>query len=381
MTGTVDGAVSKSPAVANSGVRSGVFVGFDEDREVSSKIIELMRDLGEAAKEPESRGDFRSSGFPYCPIIDLEARVTGEAAFVESYKSGFYTGIGTAVHENLQLWIPLLEKWKKYLWGDWACRGCGVRDPDGAWIPSVRASLQPDECSCGKRDGWQYIEVGFERGEPNYSGKLRMKREGIGPEDLGADEKIKVGGHIDLVFRFGSKFWIVDAKTTGRSKIEDHGWRLNFPSLSNVAQISNYCILLPEKFGVKVGGWILLYLSRDAVSDWPKREPLVRVVSHRWMKSDYKKWNRRLVRAAKGRKYVENLLETGEVRWANAVVASRPCRVVGEYDGWMKAKWYGKKDCPHYASGKCCLPEKFGDGMVDRVEFLASTIQRRSKAS
>lgn len=361
-------------------VDGNIFTGFRESHSINKKVTELMEELVSVAGEPSKKSEFRSSNFPYCPIIDLEARVTGETGFVESYESGFYTSIGTAVHENLQFWIPFIDKWKKHLWGDWACRACGDR-VDGKLVPQVYASLQPEPCSCGKKGaGWQYLEVGFERGELTHEAKALIKKGKLEEKDLTDRHRIPLGGHVDLIFKFGSEFWIIDAKTSGLEKLMKPGWRAYYPSLSNVAQIKNYCIMFKLKFSLPLGGWMLLYVSRDSLLSFRQRKPVVRAVSHEWEDKDFKKWGNRLYRAAKGRKYVENLLETGEVKWAKAVVASRPCRKPSEYKSWMKARWYDKKDCPHFKSGKCCLPEKFGNGMVSRVEFLASTIEANRKA-
>jgi hypothetical protein len=130
-------------------------------------------------------------------------------------------------------------------------------------------------------------------------------------------------------------------------------------------------------------------MSRENVTSKMSRRPLVRTVSNVWTEKEAKKWGGRLDRAVIGRKSVEKLLETGEIKHAKAVVKNRPCQHKGEYHGWMKAKFdyyrspdgKTKDECPHYAGGKCTAMVEAPKSMVSRVEFLAATIEAERRAA
>lgn len=359
---------------------NGVYTNFNQDLELVTLMDKMMDQVVDVEDEPSKKSEFRASGFPYCPIIDLEKQVNGETAFQPTYRSNFYTGIGTAIHENLQHYLPFLNDFKKYVWGDWVCRKCGEKDEYGNWTPQVYASLQPEPCKCGaKQKNWTYLEIAFERGELTHDAKKRLKKGKVKEKDLIETDFIPLSGHVDLVFKIGKEFVIIDAKSTSLRKVENPVWTKNFPSLSNVAQISNYSVMFKLKYGKKVRGWCLLYIARDDITSFPARRPLKRAVTHRWTKGDIKKWGDRLFKAQQGRVLVEQVQERGRKKLFKEIVKSRPCAKEGEYNNWMKAKWYGKKECPH--KNICNVREKSPTSMVNRIEYLVSAIESETKSN
>lgn len=336
-----------------------LYTEYEQSQKFNDFIEGIFTELETTTGGVDKKSEFRSSSFPYCPIIDLENRINGMIGFEEGYRSGFYTGMGTAVHENVQKWLPRLEKYKDKLWGDWVCSGCGQKDSWGNWKRQYHGCLQPKSCDCDKKHKhFIYLEYTIELGELDKHGN---------PSPLAI--------HVDLIFLINGKLWIVDLKTTGYEKISKPDWKKVYPALKYAAQVSNYCVIVERFAKFEVGGWGITYVARDNTKfSTGRRGPMIRTVSNAWDDAERELWGGRLDKATKGRRNVIKLLDTGRVKYAENVVKFRPCRDKKEYKGWMKAHFYGRNECPHFESGRC-PGGKMPGVMVDRVEYLASTIE------
>jgi len=336
-----------------------LYTEYEQSKKFNDFIEGIFTELETASGGIDKRSEFRSSSFPYCPILDLENRISGIIGFEEGYRSGFYTGIGTAVHENVQKWLPRLEKYKDNLWGDWVCSGCGQKDNNGEWRRQYHGCLQPEPCNCDKKHKhFVYLEYTIDKGELDKFGN---------PAPLSI--------HVDLIFLINKKLWVDDLKTTGYEKISKPDWKKTYPALKYATQISNYCVIIERFAKYKVAGWGITYVARDKTNfSTGRRGPMIRTVSNVWDDAERELWEARLDKAAKGRKNVVKLLDTGRVKYAENIVKLRPCSNKKEYKDWMKAHFYGRNECPHFESGRC-PGGKMPGVMVDRVEYLASAIE------
>jgi len=353
---------------------------YRKDKKTNDFLYGVFEELVEHKEDPIKDVGYRSSAFPYCPIVDMENMQSGLEGFEPSYNSEFYTGSGTAHHENLQKWIPLMRKHGVHVWGDWACTN--YKCPD--WNKTFDETGDVNYKNMGrivfakpavKKDGKLSFKTGLKPTKCKSCGATHFKY-----LEVTFAEEFGVSGHVDMIFYIGGKIVIIDFKTT-QDKRFDGEWEKYLPSHSNVCQISNYCVMFERKYKVRPYSWSLIYLSRDRpdLGFYAKAKgPKVLPISHRWKSSDVEKWGARLDKAKTGRAYVERLLKSKSKakteKIATKLVQQRPCREPLEYEDWMKAKFFGKNECPHFASGKCAAKKAAPEIMVQRATHLKKQI-------
>lgn len=177
--------------------------------------------------------ELHPSSFPYCGLQHwytiMKDGGVDEWQELDFYGE-FYTSNGTITHELIQEWLGKGGK----LLGNWKCLN--------------------KKCS-GTRKFSVYKPCPICKGEMEY-------------HELGVKFGKHTTGHLDglyLVKKKG-KYYIIDYKTCGVEAIRKHqsGAEKVFPYLKNVAQIESYCHYVEDNYGIKVGGWLLVYLTRDA---------------------------------------------------------------------------------------------------------------------
>lgn len=174
--------------------------------------------------------ELHPSGFPYCGLRDgyqrLGLRLTDFLVF-RKFDDDFYLNIGTVAHSALQLWLGESKK----MYGDWKCLSCG----------RLHAfQIKPRRCIKCRSKRFDYHEIGGKFGQNVY-------------------------WHSDGLFKDSNgKWWVIDYKTSAVSAIQDHKKTgVRFPYKTNKIQIETYCVLLEQKLGIKISGWMLKYVSRD----------------------------------------------------------------------------------------------------------------------
>ena len=344
------------------------------------------------AKDPAARdAKYRSSRFPYCPVLDLEAMHTGMYEFEPSYSAEFYTKSGTAHHENIQFWMPNLKRHGRYVWGDWGCTNRECPDWNKAFEQTGDASH--------KGVGWvSWAPVLREKDKTLKQKKMRLKK-GLRPHkcpscggtkfkylEITFQNEHGVSGHVDKVLLVGAKIFILDYKTTTFRRFEGE-WEGHLPYLSNIAQISNYCVMFERKYKHRPSSWVLVYVPRERPANMGYygrgSGPIFLPLSQKWTDKNRKQYAARLDRAKAGREAVEKLLQYADHKktdaekietLAKAVSAIRPCRIPLEYETYLEGKFKYKEPCPHFKSGKCAVAKAAPTRIVNRIKYLANEV-------
>lgn len=188
---------------------------------------------------------FRPSSLPLCSILTYMKLVKGaHLGYFEqemSASGGYFTSVGTAAHENIQYYIGNSGK----VWGDWKCITPGCKHANAAidiynehgkivrkGIVTLKNTTN-NKCPACKH-AMHYVEK-----EIRYKGLV---------------------GHIDcIVLMNDGSYWIVDYKTSTKIKLMSG----KLPHKAHLIQLPAYCYVLERKYGFKVKGFSLLYLSRD----------------------------------------------------------------------------------------------------------------------
>lgn len=170
-------------------------------------------------KQPIGRiMSLRPSQLPFCPVgFFCHHAHYGQYRMLD-FMGGFYTSVGTAVHEVMQ---DYLGQSGRFL-SDWECTICKK------WR---RMSTNNECCDFPMR----YHEV-----EINYKG---------------------VVGHIDGIFKDkDGRYWIVDFKTISLKNVEN---RVKDPGQVYIEQIEAYALFLRLQYGIVVAGVMLFFVPRD----------------------------------------------------------------------------------------------------------------------
>lgn len=220
----------------------------------------------------------RMSSFPFCPrrfMYECIGYMTGN--YLWSFTADFYCGIGTAVHQALQKWVPLANP--GYILGNWSCDHCGkwVRDTDESnprgriWKPyMVYAKIGPLMCpKCGRP--MQYEEFEFILPDAPVSGHcdgvLMFDPSSILNIELTPDNYYMVDRALrseDLDVTLPA--YILEYKTAGLMMATKRAE----PKLEHRCQANMYVgaarRILPKKFGLRnldVRGFLVKYFARD----------------------------------------------------------------------------------------------------------------------
>lgn len=304
------------------------------------KIKRMMDAAFEAhIEEPLKRkylDELHPSTFPYCGLrAAYEKMQNGGDILVTQRNLGmsYYVTMGTHLHTLFQEWLgKTIERSskKKRLYvrviGNWRCTQC----------KTLHTFTHYKKCSCGS---W----------ETNY-------------EELGiSSHKGIVKGHTDGLFLIDGKYYIVDYKTSsGRNIWKHQNQGINvFPYLKNVAQIKSYCYLVGKKYGVKVSGWYLIYVSRDTPNQ-------MAICGESFNRKDRLAQRHRIDRSVRHFKIVKNLKTWKQVK---TLIDEKPCRDLKYYERLMHDKY---NPCPLSAKGLCWKR----DGLVNKMKVVHSTFSK-----
>jgi len=344
------------------------------------------------AAEPAARdAKYRSSRFPYCPVLDLEAMHSGMYEFEPSYSAEFYTKSGTAHHENIQFWMPNLPRHGRFVWGDWGCTNHKCPDRNKVFHETGDMSY--------KDVGYVHFAPPLRDKDKTLKQKKRRLKKGLRPHVCPKCQGTKfkyleivflrehgVSGHVDKVLLVGAKIYILDYKTTTFRRFEGE-WEGHLPYLSNVAQISNYCVMFERKYKHRPTSWVLVYVPRERPKNMgyygKGQGPIFLPLSQKWTDKTRRQYSERLDRAKAGREAVEKLLQYADSKkpsdekitaLAVGVSAIRPCRIPLEYETYLEGKFKYKEPCPHFKSGKCSIKSSAPTRIVNRIKYLANEV-------
>ena len=190
----------------------------------ANKVINSIYSASKPLVYPYS---YRVSGLPSCPIMTALGKPLGKPD-KKDYSFGFYTSIGTSIHQNLQE-LAVHSDICQDIIGCWRCK-CGVRPIQRFPGKCKRCQQIPD-----------YEEVTY-----NYGGAT-----------------IHLSGHSDFITstRINNKsvniLW--DFKTTKAKNIANK----NHDNKKYHIQCQAYTYLLWKLFKIKVDYYIICYISRD----------------------------------------------------------------------------------------------------------------------
>lgn len=176
-------------------------------------------------KHNSRAGELHPSSYPFCGLEHAWNIVTGKQREEMNFFGDYYTGLGTFAHELMQRQFGR----GKQILGDWKCLDCGKKKALAYYAPCKR---------CGS-EHVEYEELRIEYGRHTV-------------------------GHVDGVILIDGKLWVIDYKTSSVKNNEKHRQTgTQYPYKYNVAQIKSYCYYLEKYHGLKIEGWMLIYVSRD----------------------------------------------------------------------------------------------------------------------
>ncbi len=184
--------------------------------------------LSEHPADPRRVFFLRPSSFPFCGVRKfLSWPETLEADGLTHMDAGmlFYVTVGHAFHDVFQ---ELLGKHGQLV-GDWRCYKC----------KAIKKFSTYARCSnCDKPTQYRELEVTYKK---------------------------TLVGHVDGLYldKATDTYWVIDYKSTSSRSLFFHKKKPKFPYKNNVHQIVSYVPLLEQKYGIKVSGYMLVYLPRD----------------------------------------------------------------------------------------------------------------------
>lgn len=279
----------------------------------------------EKVTQVKRKREFRSSGLPFCPILQF-LREPQE----ENYAKSHYTSTGTAIHESIQGWLSVTKTSQNIMWGSWKCTGCQqikFNQYKPKKLCDCKFVVSTTEQHRGWPKHWTYHEVEFE-----YRG---------------------LTGHIDLILWPKPDFaFVPDFKTSEQEKKRLRwNWKADKVSSPNyVAQIRTYASILTLEHGLPIKGWALINVERG--------RPITKATDYHtqlgvWNKKKAVKWMENIDRAADNNKILtklEDAVEKGDRDGAekqiDRMIKNRPCVDQDSYDRFMQYGFY-QGSCEH----------------------------------
>lgn len=258
---------------------------------------------------PESP-TLRVSGFAYCGLRHAYNKITKGDTYV-GFKSQYYTEVGTITHSLLQHWLGCGGR----IYGNWKCNSCKRE---------VKFSCK-NKCKCGST--MKYVELSVKAFN-------------------------NVTGHLDGVYRAeNGKYYLIDYKTCSVRVIFGQKKNKLLPYKENKDQIEGYCALVELQYGIKISGWILMYLARD--------NPDVCLPVGKKISRDRKR--RLLARIAKYDQQFTIVKNASSLDDIKKLVQLKPCITVEDYE----RKFGSKNSCPLAYKGLCFNRELLKDRLIE----------------
>jgi hypothetical protein len=186
--------------------------------------------------------EYHPSSSPYCGLEDAYTIMKSGGPVLKTEMSAmmdFYCSVGTTMHEHLQKWLGKVAYDDVYIIGDFKCTQCGH---------FIEFTEYQDCPKCGHE--MQYEELSVKFGHNTV-------------------------GHVDclLCVTIGKEkhYIVLDYKSSSMAAILQHNKSKKFPYAYNQFQIETYVALLEDQFAereLKISGWVLVYISRDAPSNF-----------------------------------------------------------------------------------------------------------------
>lgn len=265
--------------------------------------------------DPEVREDrLRVSGFPFCGLRAAYKKLvkhTKEPVMTLGMK--YYTGVGTLSHEIIQDWLGLGGR----ILGQWRCTAPGC-------IGLRQISRRNDCPIC----------------------KAQMKY-----EELTVTAFKHLSGHLDGIYKADNgEYFVIDYKTSSVRVITTQHEQRTLPYHGNVCQIRAYCALIELVFNIKISGWMLHYIARDAPLKVYRTEG--RRITDEEKKAELKKiklydrhWD-----------IVANLKKFEQIK---VLISEKPCAT----DEFYKKEFHGFTPCPLSQGGVCFQPKRLKEIM------------------
>lgn len=259
---------------------------------------------------PNGRGpEYRPSSFPICPIlVHMQFMLAAEHGYYQSNMAaggGYFTSVGTAAHENIQYYMGPTKK----VFGDWKCR-------------NPRCQKHHDA-----RDLYD------EKGVMYRKGKLTSKNttENDCPECGVACEYVEkcidyfgLKGHIDCIYEMpDGTYWVMDYKTTTKGLMKGN----KLPKREHLMQVPTYCYVLEKKYGMKISGFSLLYLSRDNPYEFKEK-------AERWGERRREETRKLIIQQKKIYRSAVNSFIQNKPELA---IKTKPCQCPDDYERLMPA--------------------------------------------
>lgn len=163
--------------------------------------------------------DLHPSQLPFCAYKFLIGYINYKDLQPHYLSSDITLNIGTVIHNLLEKYMTC----NKGLFGEWYCPKC---------FKKIGLSLYPKEKCCRF---YKYREISI-----NYKG---------------------IVGHIDTVIKDeNSDYWIVDYKTTTKSKLSE---KAKDPGLTYKLQIFTYALCMQLQYGIKIKGVCLMFIAKE----------------------------------------------------------------------------------------------------------------------
>lgn len=269
---------------------------------------------------------FSPSALPYCPILDYYERKSDYKQKIkpqneQTFTLDFYCNTGTVVHELLQYYGSLMKKSGKQ-YGRWKCGSCG----------SIIKGFKPKVCDCGYKH-FEYKEIEFQKdkcwGMHAYCDNLvRMKI------------KNPISGK-------NKKCWVLyEYKTKGIDYITNEYKSKYLPESKHLIQARSYCCMLKKQENIKVDYMCIVYIPRDAPFDYKTQKNLFKTCTYEITDDIIETTEKELDRAYKGHSMLVKCSESEFKKYKQKFIDLRPCINERTYLNYMKAKFFGKTECP-----------------------------------
>jgi len=262
--------------------------------------------------------EFRVSGLPYCPVVQLKDHLDHPIEKY-GYSFKFYTTTGTAIHEVLQNSMSNSPQHGHRAFGNWECSYCGKRK---------EVCFRPKKCKCHKIYGmWLYKELDFK-----YKG---------------------LSGHLDKLTQAPDGAWVAwEFKTTGAWKLANRDEAL--PYRRHILQINVYCYLLKKLYDIDVSRYVIVYLDRAN----PKTQP--KIFRYDWTDERHERVSNLIRRSIKSNQLVESFMQRVQKKKASRealgkLIESRPCHSMKDYKRHMESRFL-YEPCPFMKDGLCAKP-------------------------
>lgn len=295
------------------------------NQKINYHVSNCLQDTFDYSQENKKRNEFRVSSFPYCNIIDLKYDNEIE---IESYHEGFYTSVGTGVHENMQYFKSLTKRYGNTFIGGWKCINCGAEW--GNKKPVTKPLLEKQKLKC-KKDNCSQKTLRYKEIEFNYKG---------------------LSGHLDNINIIKKDNIIIawEYKTCGNKYIENEFYHKFLPFKKHIHQIETYCTLLKILYNIDVNAYVITYLSRDQPFDKNKIRSNICIFDFTYDKYVHRK--SKILNAINGRKAKLNFLKNK--KYINEMIETKPCKRPIDYRmNGMDDKFFANSKCPLYSNGKC----------------------------